>query len=195
MRDEWEKSEMTDEERWSKYRSLNVTTGAPKPGLVKGSPQHDLSELVPGEEILRERRVPAGAAQDDLQVITPDMPTGASQDSLKVTNPGVPIGAPEETYEGQPGRVAVLTQPEAIMPDNGLGNAVAEVTECQPSPGADVDDIVGCSEQMPENGPGKVVVEVTECQPGPGADADDIVCRPNEMPRSTRTGCPILQKQ
>ena len=60
-------------------------------------------------------------------------------------------------------------------------NAVAEVTECQPRPGADVNDIVGCSEQMPENEPGKVVGEVTECQLGPGADAEYMVCRPEQV--------------
>ena len=142
LREDWKKSEMTEKERWKKYRSV----GAPKqPGTL---------EIKPGEmEMTTEQEgMPGLSETGDLEDIMSGRAVVEELDECQPSQEGDNI----EIHQEEIPRVDQPSQMENKVQEGVGGAVVEEVKECQ---------------QSPEYGVNRAVVEeMKECQPSPYYD-------------------------
>ena len=112
MREEWERSEMTDKEKWNMYRSIKVPTGAPKIGP---------SVALPGEMTCQQTQ----GDVDDLGAPVVTMPKVATQLGQSVAMQDVPrVSVTVPTRAPQPGLSVALPGEKIIQQDHNFDNSI-----------------------------------------------------------------------
>ena len=112
MREEWERSEMTDKEKWNMYRSLKVPTGAPKIGP---------SVALPGEMTCQQTQ----GDVDDLGVPVVTVPKVATQLGQSVAMQDVPrVSVTVPTRAPQPGLSVALPGEKILQQDHNFDNSI-----------------------------------------------------------------------